>query len=389
MPDEKASSRLKREKKEPKPTKTALRIERAKAVIQHAGPAFNHKHQIFIAKLKRGEVWAVNQLKLQTKPAITPLFEMWPPNPGRKNKPGKTLTQHTTDLMQTLTSEWTGLPSYLDTQYLKSGGTPSPAAAQTVFRIARTSNVSATPVTSPFFAQPFQEAIRDVISTDGRGVMFRLSLNFFNDTQKIAGYLDGLAGFLKVGRSQVDILIDLQYRPNVVEVQQMGAYCLNSLPAINEWRTVTLASGCFPSSISEEPTGPWIEFSRSDWNGWKTVAGQRAAANLRVPSYGDYGVRCGGEPLVIPNTPAPNIRYADNQSIWVRKGKKTPGAMRTICASLTSQTYFTGEAFSQGDADMAQKAATTDPKNGSAEQWIQWCTNHHLELTASQIQNLP
>jgi hypothetical protein len=50
-----------------------------------------------------------------------------------------------------------------------------------VFGIARASNINATPVTSPFFAQPFQEAIRDVIATDGRGVMFRLWNFFFED----------------------------------------------------------------------------------------------------------------------------------------------------------------------------------------------------------------
>lgn len=389
MSEDKAPARSKKPRKEPQPTKTALRVERAKVEVSHAGLAFNHKHQIFIAKLKRGEIWALNQLSFEAKTAVTPLLEMWPPNPGTNTKPAKTLTQHTTALMQSVSSEWTGLPCYLDTQYLRSAGVPSPTAVKAVFGIAREMNVAAIPVTSPYFAQPFQEAIRDVIKIDGRGVLFRLTVNFFNDPQKLAGYLNGLAGVLGVERKQVDILIDLQYRPNVVEVQQMGAYCLDKLPYMNDWRTVTLAAGCFPDSIADEPTGKWIEVNRSDWNGWKAIAAQRAAASLRVPSYGDYGVRCGGEPRVIPNAPAPNLRYTSDESIFVRKGPKEPGSMRTICKSLVAQTYFMGAAFSQGDADIAQKAAKTDQANGTPEQWIQWCTNHHLELTVSQIQNLP
>ena len=92
---------------------------------------------------------------------------------------------------------------------------------------------------------------------------------------------------------------------------------------------------------------------------------------------------------MIPNTPAPNIRYTDSSTIWVMKSPKVPGSMRAICADLVSQPYFRGAQFSQGDDYMAQKAATTGPENGSPEQWIQWCTNHHLELTASEIQSLP
>jgi hypothetical protein len=92
---------------------------------------------------------------------------------------------------------------------------------------------------------------------------------------------------------------------------------------------------------------------------------------------------------MIPNTPAPNIRYTREQIIWVRRGDKAPGAMQAICSNLIAQTFFSGALFSVGDAEIAAKAAMTGPANGSPEQWIQWCTNHHLQLTASQIQNLP
>jgi hypothetical protein len=52
----------------PKPTKTAMRVALAQIPVTHAGPVFNHKHHVFLAKLKRGEVWALNQLGLQQRP---------------------------------------------------------------------------------------------------------------------------------------------------------------------------------------------------------------------------------------------------------------------------------------------------------------------------------
>jgi hypothetical protein len=190
-------------------------------------------------------------------------------------------------------------------------------------------------------------------------------------------------------RKSVDILIDLAHRTSVTEVQQLGAFALDNLPFIDEWRTVTLASGCFPSSITNDLFDTWLPYSRSDWLGWYAVAGNRAKSHKRVPAYGDYGVRCGGAPQFIPNTPDPNIRYSAPETIWVRRGTKAAGSMRAICADLIKKQFYSGPAFSEGDAQIALKAATKKPTNGQAEQWIQWCTNHHLELTASQIQNLP
>ena len=242
-------------KKPPAPSKTSLRIERAGIAIRHAGRGFNHKHHVFIAKLKRGEIWALNYLSLTAKVAVTPLFEMWETDPGTATKPAKTLTQHTNDLLNRVATEWTALPFFLDTQYLGNPGAPSPANANTVFSIARTLNLDAVPVTSPFFSLQFQQVIRSVIATDGRGVMFRLPINFFDDLQNVPGYLNGLVSALGTSRNQVDILIDLTFRPSVGEVQQLGNYSLSNLPFINEWRTVTLASGCFPQSISTVPPG--------------------------------------------------------------------------------------------------------------------------------------
>lgn len=389
MSKDKDSSRPEKTKKPTTPSKTALRIERAKVVIPHAGHGFNFKHHVFIAKLKRGEIWALNHLSFAAKVAVTPLFEMWPPDPGTATKPAKSLPQHTTDLLTRVSTEWSPLPFYLDTQYLGVPGAPSPANANTVFEIARALNLNAVPVTSPIFSPQFQQVIASVVAKDGKGVMFRLPVNFFDNPLNLPGYLNGLVVALGTSRDNVDILIDLAYRPSITEVQQLGSYALDNLPFIADWRTVTLASGCFPQSISTDPLGTWIPYSRTDWLGWSAVASQRANSGKRVPTYGDYGVRCGGAPAYIPNTPDPNLRYSAPDTIWVRKGAKTPGSMRAICADLIKKPFFSGPAFSEGDAQIALKATTTKPTNGQPEQWIQWCTNHHVELCASQIQSLP
>jgi hypothetical protein len=388
MPSNDSPGTKKAIKKAAKPTKTALRIERAQITVPHVGLSFGSKHHVFIAKLKRGEIWALNHLNLIAKQYITPLLEMWPPNPTTGTKPPKTLVDHTATLMHTLGTEWANLPCYVDTQYLGDPGNPSPSAAKMVFDAARAKNVLATPVTSPLFPPSFQQMIRNAVAADGRGVMFRLPVSFFAFADP-ATYLNGLVNALGVSRNQVDVLIDLAYRSNLAEVKLMGLQCLGQLPFMNEWRTVTLASGSFPEAITSLSTGSWFEFDRADWTGWLSIAQGRSAAHQRVPSYGDYGVRCGGEPIYIPRPPAPNLRYAVDSRIMVRREATAPGSMSAICTSLVNQPYFSGSPFSQGDSDIAARAATSSQGNGTPEQWIQWCTNHHLELTSLQIRNLP
>ena len=384
-----------------KPTGKALRAARALETVPHPGLAFSYKHHIFIAKVKRGELWALNHLSTAARSAITPLFEMWPPATPRqpKQRPGKprskpkapkTLAAHATDLLQIVRDEWGNLPIYLDTRYVPLGGIPSPASASTVFDVARTLRLIAVPVTSLKFAPAYQQEIRDVVAKDGRGVMIRLFISDFISPALLRDYMAALLGVLGISQDQADVLIDLEHRPELAEVQQLGISTFSVLPFMNEWRTVTLAAGCFPQSISSVPHGNWRPVSRSDWTGWCAVRSYQETQGNRVPAYGDYGIRCGGVPADIPNRPDPNLRYSDIQNVWVRKEAKIDGRMKVICSSLVGRPEFSGGGFSRGDSEIAARAAMPgSPNNGQAEQWIEWCTNHHLELTASQIRSLP
>ena len=399
MPTEKLKAA--KRKTEKKKTETELRKERALAKVPHPQLEFISKHHVFIAKLKRGELWALNHLSVAQKSTVTPLFEMWPPaiprppkqKPGQKPlpaKPPKTLSQHSHDLLTLVRDEWHDLPFYLDSQYVPKGGIPTAGAVKTIFDSARSLQLPCVPVTALRFTQAFQNEIAQVIAKDGRGVMVRLHIEDFNNSAILPSYLSALQTLLKVSPEQVDILIDLRHRPTQAEVNQLGTSCLGSLPNLNSWRTLTLASGCFPSSITDWPYAQWISLSRSDWLGWRDVRAARQKLKLRQPSFGDYGVRCGGEPLGAARRPDPNIRYSTKASVLTQKGTKDDGQMKAICADLLTRPEYAGQTFSRGDHEIALRAVGPGfPNNGQAEQWIQWCTNHHLALTAAQIQSLP
>jgi hypothetical protein len=247
-------------------TQKAVRAARALEPVPHPGLPFGSGHHVFITKAKRGELWALNHLSVEARAAITPLFEMWPP------KPTKTLEGHAADLLQMIKAEWGVLPFFLDTRYVPLGGVPSPASAKIIFDVARTKQLQVVPTTSLRFAPAYQQAIRDVISADKRGVLIRLAIPDFINPGLLSGYLTGLLTVLQVRAGQTDILIDLEHRPEQIEVQQLGASAMSVLPFLNDWRTVTLAAGCFPESISNVPHQTWTPVPRGDWLGWLHVS---------------------------------------------------------------------------------------------------------------------
>jgi hypothetical protein len=309
----------------------------------------------------------------------------------KKPKLPKSLQEHTEDVLRIVKEEWRDLPLFLDTRYIPSAGLPSPEAVTLIFQVARSLTIQCVPVTSLRFSPAYQAAIRNVIHDDERGVMIRLGTADLVDKLLLKGYIDGILAVLAVNPGSVDILVDLAYRPNQMEVQQLGESGLKKIPYIKKWRTVTLASGCFPDSISDLPYDTWIPVDRSDWLGWKAVADSRVANSERLPSYGDYGVRCGGIPQEIPNAPDPNIRYTSDEEIIVRRGNDSAGSVKSICHDLVhDRPEFEGAGFSQGDSEIAAKAAIPgSPTNGTPEQWIQWSTNHHIEKVVSGIQSRP
>src|SRR4051812_40074243 len=101
---------------------------------------FDHEHYVPILKTKRGERWALQRIKNELAPDITPLLEIHPP--------GKNSTEsHIEATLEALTSTWgTERPFFLDTLWLHEQN-GNPAIIETVFDIAREKQLQCIPVT--------------------------------------------------------------------------------------------------------------------------------------------------------------------------------------------------------------------------------------------------
>ena len=151
--------------------------------------------------------------------------------------------------------------------------------------------------------------------------------------------LAGVLGATSLVASGVDLLIDFGEIGSARHVTRCVPLALNMLSwaaANGPWRSVTLASGAFPISISALQSGVITQLQRYDAMFFAQVLG---AGPQIQPDYGDYGINypiIGPSP---PRAPKPNLRYTDNL-VWqvVREDRMLPGndSFFTACTRVVS-----------------------------------------------------
>ena len=121
---------------------------------------------------------------------------------------------------------------------------------------------------------------------------------------------------------------------------------------------------------------------------WRTYIDPVTAGGLpREPVFSDYAMRDPGQPPDF-GAPSVNLRYTIDRD-WLAQigGKVNEGAsdeIHAMCQQLIARVEYAGAAFSDGDAEIARVANPAEGP-GNSTQWLQWCTNHHLEMVASQL----
>jgi len=336
-----------------------------------------------VLKWKRGEMWALKHLNSESKDKIVPLLDFLPHT-------SKTIPDHADEQSKRLLDAWGARPAFIDTFYV---GTQTPASAndhENVFKALQARGCEAVPVTALGRSPHFQQSVRKCIGIGENGVLIRLGVSDFSDISQLALALNNLTNFLGVQKSDVDILVDYSTVASCDIVIQLMRLHINNLPSINQWRSLTVASGCFPSSLKPLGAGHWHLIQRAEWLAWE-AARSGTPALARRPYYADYGIRDPGPPPEFGRASA-NLRYTTDSNYLVRLGGlvNDGGAqqMHAMCGSLIARPEYKGSTFSSGDAAIATTAASSD-SSGGPQQWVQWCMNHHFEFVVEQLGLLP
>lgn len=256
---------------------------------------------------------------------------------------------------------------------------------------ARESGVALVPATGPERTPEYQAVVRDAVAEDKRGACIRVrKKELFGDN--LDEVLSSVLRSIGTTPESTDLVLDLgEIKPDDVNMLSKGiAGVLNALHGVKAFRTLTVAAGAFPPSIShiQQPT----KIPRADWLLWQGLA-QKESALVRMPTYGDYAIQ-GAQPPS-PNAAlhsgSPNIRYTADDHWLVLRGfaLKLHGFEQyaALAQFLVAHECYAGRTFSQGD-DYIFGCAGGAETPGSPAVWRRVGTNHHIAKVLKQLTSL-
>jgi hypothetical protein len=352
-------------------------------------------HYVPILQAKAGELSALASLASDVKAAMTPLLEV-PPVPWdwENDEPAKTLGEHLDPVAGNLRTSWgTEHPLLVDLLFIEDDEIDGQHPIDFVFERARSHGVLAIPVTGQRRSAAYQNAVRRIVASDGRGLCLRLESEDFQADNPGQTIME-LLGTLGVQPADVTVLIDL----GPISPDQSGTIALatkamlSALPHMQQWRDLVLAGSSFPPNLSDFAADTVGSVAREEWSVWQAI--RTAARATRVPTFGDYAI-AHPDPTVSDVDPrliqmSANIRYTTDASWLIFKGRGVRlqgfAQFHALAREVTKHPAYSGPTFSWGDEFIAQCAQGRS--TGNATTWRKVGTSHHVTFAVRQLARL-
>ena len=362
---------------------------------------FNYKHYVPVLKGKDGEFRALAHLTPNARHNLTPFIDI--PRRDldvRTNQPKDPIDVYLKKKAKKLQRAWGTTRQIfvdvfdLDLDLRIPSGTHF---VEYLFSRLRNYDVQAIPVIGLDRSEDtdYVDAVRNVVSTDKRGVCVRLLGEDLEMTTGTYSDVDGLIETLGLSRRSVHLLMDFRSvtEADIYDVADMATDFLANLPDITDWKTITLSSSGFPENLGgisprSIDTLPRTELDLRD----ELVARRRNIP--RFPAFGDYGI-CHPDILDFDprvHTPSAAIRYTIEREWLIIKAQSVRkygfGQFRELSDTLRKRPEYYDSNYSWGDHYIIGCAGCT-VGTGNLTTWRQVGTNHHITLVGSQIANSP
>ncbi len=341
-----------------------------------------------ILKGRQGEFNGLSDVQLKTKPGLLPLLELVPADPSDVDSVKDACRKG----VDKLARFWAG-PILLDTGlfdlsldlYGSSRGPLWEAAEH-----ARAVGLHAVPVLhlgDPILARTDTAA---ACAVDNTGLCLRLSdEDMSEDADDVNEAIDALLLEVGVVPADTDLVLDGSFVDGDLDVKRTTIAIrglLRQLDHIDEWRSITVASGAFPEDLSGFQAWHVGRRPRFDAALYDRVLSKSLP---RIPDYGDYAIahpafQAGG---AFP--PPPQLRYTVAEDWLVLKGSRNDPRSNAqfydVCDQIATHPEFAGSGLGNADARIA------DPRAhgvGNGTTWRQIGTTHHLDLVATRLATL-
>lgn len=360
---------------------------------------FGYKHYVPVLKGKDGEFRALAHLAANAIHNVTPFIDI----PRRDldldtNQPRNNIDVYLEKKAKKIHRAWGTTRQIfvdvfdLDLELRIPSGTHF---VEYLFSRLRNYDVQAIPVIGLDRSEDteYVDAVRNVVSTDKRGVCVRLLYEDLEMTTDTYSDVDDLIRTLGLSRRSVHLLMDFRSvtEADLYAVADMATDFLANLPDITDWKTITLSSSGFPENLGgilprSIDTLPRTELDLRD----ELVARRRNIP--RFPAFADYGI-CHPDILDFDprvHTPSAAIRYTiEREWLIIKAGsikRYRLDQFRELSNTLRRRPEYYGPNYSWGD-NYINECANYAVGKGNLTTWRQVGTNHHITLVGSQIAN--
>lgn len=361
---------------------------------------FDHNHYLCILNGKEGEFKSLEDLPNDVKENFTPLIEIPPITwDFERDELSRSLDNHLSGLPERINSAWGEDHFYIDLNQLEFGYDLNNGdhALVWLFNEFRNIGLNAIPVTHLDYDQAYQNEVREIYNTDGRGFLIRVNTNQLSDRQFTAN-LSTLLNNFEISYDEIDLLIDLGdvLNDNVLEkVFLIENYMTSVIPSVSDWRSISIAGSSFPRSMSEIQSRSTEYIERNEWTIYTHLISN---GNIdRIPTYSDYSIAHPEIEQVDPRimNMSASIRYTTENEFLILKGRgvRSPGSggfsqFHALSERLIQMPEYSGPAFSWGD-NYINECANRREGPGNATTWRRVGNTHHISIIVNQIASFP
>lgn len=204
------------------------------------------------------------------------------------------------------------------------------------------------PVTGINRDADYQQAVHQIVSQDKHGSCLRISIEEAAK-KDLKTAVDGVLEKGDLKARECDLILDLG-APNFEPVEgfvKIVVGIIGRIPYLQQWRSFTLIGTSFPFSMAEvkkdESTIP-----RYEWILYKMLIRNLTEADVRLPTFGDYGIN---HPDVLSldmrmMKPSATIRYTIDNAWLIIKGPNVRDhgfdQYQQHCQAIVKSSFYAG-----------------------------------------------
>lgn len=339
----------------------------------------NNFKYVPILQTKQNEYAALNELALNIKPFVKPLFNL---TNSEKERRAHALPKQILD-------RWGNLPCYIDLDTSRDFIIENKFYAEWIFdRLQSLELNNVDLVLSLSSSMSMLTAVSNAIKNYGHNLAIRVAITELNsDTSE---KIDKLISACDLTDSDVDLIIDYaeNVQPNSFLHFQSIQLVLNNLTANKNFRNVIVASSSMPKELPRDDYNPHGFVPRTEWHAYDLTS---KTPNTLPYIFSDYGsVHPEEFESDAPVKPNAKIKYTldGDYMLVVRYQAHVDGfeQYHDMCEHIINSGHYSDAQYSRGDQyiyDCSQRA--TGP--GNFVTWVKVGVNRHITVVVNQIAN--